>query len=721
MPTVPRADTPTVEANTLQPVAFSAPQANNFAIDQGRQSNQAVSQIGDLTARMAVDAQQQANQLRVDDALNKAREAAQRLTFDKDIGYTNVRGEAALKRDSGKPLADEYADNLKTHLDTLAKDLGNDQQRQAFQMRANDLLTGFHGNAIQHESTQFRDYSLSVREGTIANRMNEIGLYYKDPRRIDEAVQSIQAAVYDQGKILGKSGEWVEAQTRKMTSNAHTFAVQTALEKNDVVYADGYLKKYAKQMDAEDILRVEGMVTKEVNNRIAVTTATDVVSRVGPRMVTSEADRAFNILLGTESGNKQFAADGTPLTSPKGAIGIAQVMPKTGPEAAKLANMEWDENRYRNDPTYNMTLGRAYFQKQLQDNGGDLAKAYAAYNAGPGALQAAIKKAEQSHNLNKTDPNVQARDWIEFMPAETRAYVAKNMKSYESGQGQHQRPTLAEIHDQVRQRVGTDNPQRLRAAIDESTRQFGDMEKAVKQREEDAVATAMRGILETGGRWSDLPASVRAAVPPKEIDNVVGFAQKIAKGDDTTSLWLYNKLTGNPSELAKMGDNEFFALRRELSESDFKHFSNERNKLRGGVGGNSAGDLNSSAIKNVLDSRLRMLQIDPTPKDDGGGDAARIGAIRRFTDQYFMAAQKEAGKKFTDAEVAQHIDSLFAKNTEFRGWFSTKSGPMLTMKTSDIDGTTKDNIKAAFKRQGIDSPTDAQILNAFWNMKVARK
>ena len=116
-----------------------------------------------------------------------------------------------------------------------------------------------------------------------------------------------------------------------------------------------------------------------------------------------------------------------------------------------------------------------------------------------------------------------------------------------------------------------------------------------------------------------------------------------------------------------------------------------------------------------------MLKIDPSPKDDGGNDAARIGGIRRFVDQYFMAAQREAGKKFTDAEVSQHLDALFAKNATFRGWFSTSSGPMLTMKVGDIDGATRDNIKAAFKRQGIDEPTDAQILNAYWNMKVARK
>jgi soluble lytic murein transglycosylase len=250
---------------------------------------------------------------------------------------------------------------------------------------------------------------------------------------------------------------------------------------------------------------------------------------------------------------------------------------------------------------------------------------------------------------------------------------------------------------------------------------YEEQTKAIKQREEEAVATAMRGVVENGGRYSELPVSVRAALPPKEVDNVLGFAQRISKGDDTTSPWLYNKLTNNPGQLANMSDDAFYALRRELSEADFKHFSQERAKLAGKAPTGAPGDLNTGAIKQTLDERLRMLQIDPSPKDDGGADAARIGGIRRFVDQYFYAAQRETGKKFNDAEIATHIDALFAKNATFRGWFSNTSGPMLGMKASDLPGDVKDNLKAAFKRQGIDSPTDAQLMNAYWNTKVARK
>lgn len=122
-------------------------------------------------------------------------------------------------------------------------------------------------------------------------------------------------------------------------------------------------------------------------------------------------DDIFSRMIGAESNGNQFAADGSPLTSPAGAIGIAQVMPGTAPEAAALAGVPFDEERYKTDPQYNAQLGRAYFEKQLQDFG-DPALAVAAYNAGPGAVQKALERG--------------GRDgWINFVPAETQGYVQK--------------------------------------------------------------------------------------------------------------------------------------------------------------------------------------------------------------------------------------------------------------------------------------------------------
>lgn len=130
-----------------------------------------------------------------------------------------------------------------------------------------------------------------------------------------------------------------------------------------------------------------------------------------------------------ESGGRQFARDGKPLTSPAGAIGIAQVMPATGPEAAHLAGMPWDPQRFQNDPTYNEALGAAYYQDQMQ-RFGDPELARAAYNAGPGRT---------GQYVNGDRP----------LPAETVAYADMNGDGRIGGMGggmpQQQGPQVAAL------------------------------------------------------------------------------------------------------------------------------------------------------------------------------------------------------------------------------------------------------------------------------------
>ena len=113
-----------------------------------------------------------------------------------------------------------------------------------------------------------------------------------------------------------------------------------------------------------------------------------------------------------ESGGRQFDRDGNPLTSSAGAIGVAQVMPKTAPEAARLAGVDFDEQRYRTDPEYNEKLGKAYFREQYRTFQ-DPMLAAAAYNAGPGAVQKALQRAQEAGG-----------DYRTHLPAETQGYLA---------------------------------------------------------------------------------------------------------------------------------------------------------------------------------------------------------------------------------------------------------------------------------------------------------
>ena len=123
-------------------------------------------------------------------------------------------------------------------------------------------------------------------------------------------------------------------------------------------------------------------------------------------------DQHFTNVLRQESGNEHYdKKTGKAKESSKGAVGIAQVMPGTGPIAAKMAGLPWDEKKLYEDPEYNKSLGRAYYKAMLEKYG-DPVLASAAYNAGPGRLDKALEAARTS-----------GKDVSAYLPAETRNYL----------------------------------------------------------------------------------------------------------------------------------------------------------------------------------------------------------------------------------------------------------------------------------------------------------
>ena len=261
-----------------------------------------------------------------------------------------------------------------------------------------------------------------------------------------------------------------------------------------------------------------------------------------PTGTTGSDSGIFDALINQESGGKQFDKKGAPLTSKAGAVGIAQVMPATAPEAAKLAGLEYDEMRYRNDPEYNKALGRAYFNKQLNDFGGDTSLALAAYNAGPGRVRTALAQAEKAGTPDA---------WLRFMPQETQQYVPSIMRR--SGApaprtGEFVTPTGQEYVGPAKARESStigDFGKELAASFIQGVGSIaqlpGEVGAAVMNRvtgTEDyesknvlaPVAEAIRGTMTEGGRQAREGAEVKGSV----VDLVTGQAEV----PDNLDSWL---------------------------------------------------------------------------------------------------------------------------------------------------------------------------------------
>ena len=101
-----------------------------------------------------------------------------------------------------------------------------------------------------------------------------------------------------------------------------------------------------------------------------------------------------------------------------GASGLMQVMPATARETARRIGMTGFTADQITDRDTNIAIGTGYLKMVLDDVGGSMAMAAAAYNAGPGR--------PRTWRGQSGSPTVDAAIWAESVPfAETRDYVKK--------------------------------------------------------------------------------------------------------------------------------------------------------------------------------------------------------------------------------------------------------------------------------------------------------
>ncbi|MDB5453250.1 MAG: hypothetical protein JWO33_1828, partial [Caulobacteraceae bacterium] len=118
--------------------------------------------------------------------------------------------------------------------------------------------------------------------------------------------------------------------------------------------------------------------------------------------------KLIDVVQGMESGGKRNGPDGTILTSPKGAKGEMQVMDGTNTDPGFGVTPAKD-----NSPAERARVGVDYLAAMVKRYGSE-DKAMAAYNAGPGAVDAAVK--------------AHGEDWLTHLPAETQSYVTRGMQ-----------------------------------------------------------------------------------------------------------------------------------------------------------------------------------------------------------------------------------------------------------------------------------------------------
>lgn len=167
-----------------------------------------------------------------------------------------------------------------------------------------------------------------------------------------------------------------------------------------------------------------------------------------------------------ESNGRDFRADGKPVESPKGAKYKAQVMPATADDpgfGVKKADLSGDD---KSDAAEYNRVGREYLEKMIEKYDGNLALAYAAYNAGPGRIDAWLESG--------ADPDK--------LPAETQKYLEKIMPLYESYASRKSNVLDGEQPAAAGAKPQDDLVARVKARADQARAAAGEQKPAKKER-----------------------------------------------------------------------------------------------------------------------------------------------------------------------------------------------------------------------------------------------
>lgn len=448
--------------------------------------------------------------------------------------------------------------------------------------------------------------------------------------------------------------EIIANEERKYVSGIHAGIVDNFLVSGDVDGAQVYLEANADDIDLGDELRLRNALKGPLEQRQAAADFDAVTTGAIGAPGTGMSD--FGAILSNEGGVDPKT--GAFRVSPKGAVGPAQVMPATAPEAAKLAGLKWDEKKYRSDPAYNTKLGEAYYKEMLRQFK-DPEVAAAAYNAGPDRVRKALEK---------------GGNWRDNLPAETRKYI--NDFTTKTGPQQGARRWNADdVYARIDARADAEGWtfERRERAKDYATGRISRDEQLLARQESAANEQALEFMQSRGVGYTDpsqIPRAVWGKMSVEARERAIDTARQNVRGvqvpaNSDAAIGLHAIQYGDPD---RFRDMDLSPYQGKITQAELDSAISEQAKMRGPAGQQmkSARDNINSAINfNTLGDKALAKALDKKNNPEA------YAAVARDMEAYLQSVT--GGKREpTDAET----DAAFKRATmkvivPGSGWFGS--------------------------------------------------
>jgi soluble lytic murein transglycosylase len=328
--------------------------------------------------------------------------------FNPQSGVYNKKGSNALD------ITNQTVAQFDEQAASISGDLTNERQRARWNQITAGQRQSLGGELNRYEFGERQRFYDETDKASLQSATAGATSYYQDPEQVAYYQSKGARVIIANGQRQGLPAEAIDQGVRDFNSGIATSVIERMMLENPTKSAE-YFATMQDYMTPGDTAKVAKALRPSLSRQYA----SDLFGAVSNGK--SGAAQFWNAQIGAESGGRQTDSKGQPLTSSAGAIGIAQVMPETGPEAAKLAGLPWNEELFKGDADYNAALGKAYSSMLFKRYDNDAPLALAAYNAGMGNVDKAIAKAGDPRKTGDYKAFINALP----KPEETGPYVDK--------------------------------------------------------------------------------------------------------------------------------------------------------------------------------------------------------------------------------------------------------------------------------------------------------
>jgi hypothetical protein len=185
--------------------------------------------------------------------------------MDEKEGFLNKRGKDAIEKDAnGNTLQDQYMGKFSESKARLSAGL-TENQLIKFNQKSRLLDLDFKQQILKHTINEADRYADDVFKNTITAEQAVLGRDYQNPVTfkvsMDRVMQSINAYADRKGLSDEQRANLISEQTGKL----HASVLTGALAEKNVGFAERYIKSVEGQLDADDKLKFNHVLTQEKN------------------------------------------------------------------------------------------------------------------------------------------------------------------------------------------------------------------------------------------------------------------------------------------------------------------------------------------------------------------------------------------------------------------------------------------------------------------------